>query len=149
MIERDAGLARTWAGLGAHVARGEPTDADLVERAAQHVRSVVVMERAGSDLRAVIEAGCEGAALASNRIRMIVCASSIDTATVEIVTRSRLEHVILLAGRSAGGLFRRRIPADRLAEAIDAADDLSGHPRLQLDLGRSESWSALGLDPPR
>jgi hypothetical protein len=41
--------------------------------------------------------------------------------------------------------LRRRVPVERLAAAVDAADDLSGTPRLVLDLGRAEDRAALGL----
>ncbi len=37
---------------------------------------------------------------------------------------------------------------ERLAEAIDVADDLAGHPKLELDLSDELAWQELALSPP-
>jgi hypothetical protein len=69
------------------------------------------------------------------------------------VHKSGLDYVLLRIGASAArfvpfvGRKRARVPA--LAQAIDAADDLAGNPRLDLDLTTIEGWAVLGVDPPQ
>ena len=55
--------------------------------------------------------------------------------------------VLLLPARRL--LARKtRLEPDLVAEAVDAADDLAGEPRLTADLGAADGWRALRLEPP-
>ena len=149
VVEHDRTLAERWVSSGAHVAPGRASDPDLVERAAQGARSVVVMDRRGEDLAAVVRSAVEGAKLASRDMRLIVCARDVDGEVLDIVRRSLLEHVVIQTG-SVGDrrLLRSRTPSEKVFEAIDAGDDLPGHPRLELDLDNDQAWRELGLEPP-
>lgn len=118
---------------GAHVAAGDTGDDDLVERAAQGARTIVLGEvgdRAPA-LEGAARAGVERAVLMGGR--------------GEDVPGS-MSWVVLVVPRSL--LRRRSLPPDALAEAIDAADDLAGEPRLVVDLGTDEGWAALRLERP-
>ena len=144
----DADAAARWRALGAHVAVGGATDPDLVERAAQGVRTVVValrpprapLGRAPSASEGVLESVVEGARAASPSVRLVVYADALREEERDAV--ARVEHIVLLAR----GL--RPPPAEAVAEAIDAADDLAGQPRVELDLRRSAAWETLGVAPP-
>ena len=139
--------------MGAHVARGEAQDVDFIERAAQNVRTIVVLQEAGAELSELVAAAAHGGRLASAEMRLVVCLGNEEPTVQEIVQRSGLDYVLLRIGTSAArfmpfvGRKRGRVPA--LVEAIDAADDLAGNPRLDLDLTTTEGWRALGLDPPQ
>ena len=144
----DADAAARWRALGAHAAVGAAADPDLVERAAQGVRTVVValrptrapLGRTPSAPEGVLESVVEGARAASPSVRLVVYADALRDEEREAV--ARVEHVVLLAR----GL--RPPPAEAVAEAIDAADDLAGQPRVELDLRRSGAWETLGVTPP-
>lgn len=127
------------AGHGVHIARGSELDADLVERAAQSVRTIVAFD--GSTLEPVIDG-----ARAAGVERIVLCAASVSPAARDQLRASSLEYVVLEPPRK--GLFRKGVTDDALAEAIDAADDMSGKLRLELDLNESEAWETLKLEPP-
>jgi len=149
VVEDDPTLAERWTSAGAYVARGRASDPDLVERAAQGARSVVVMDRRGDDLAAVVRAAVEGASLASPGMRLIVCGRDLDDVVLETVRRSVLEHVVVRTGPVGDRrLLRSRTPSEKVIEAIDACDDLPGHPRLELDLGDERAWADLGVERP-
>ncbi|MDQ3751493.1 MAG: hypothetical protein M3333_01185 [Actinomycetota bacterium] len=137
VIEPDAALAALWKELGAYVARGPATDADLIERAAQDVRTVVLFEEAQPSIEAVLE----GAELAGVE-RLVVCARGPSENLLRLVRASRMDYVVLATGTGLLGRARR---LRSTAEAIDAADDLGGHPRLELDLDDPASRRSLGL----
>jgi hypothetical protein len=143
VIEADASAAGEWGTLGAHVARGSSGDADLVERAAQNVRTLVVGPGAAGEetMRALVE----GAELAGVE-RIVLFGPRLRDEIVAIVRASELQRVLLATGRRVpwGG---RRVDDAALAEAIDAADDLSGEVRLELDLADPGAWRRLGLEP--
>jgi len=124
---------------GVHIARGPDLDADLVERAAQNVRTIVNFDV--STLTPVIEG-----ARSARVDRIVVCADTVNDDAREQLRGSALEYVVLVPPRK--GLFRKGVPDDALAEAIDAADDMSGKLRLELDLNESEAWAMLGLEVP-
>ncbi|MDQ3766847.1 MAG: NAD-binding protein [Actinomycetota bacterium] len=138
VIEADAASAARWKELGAYVAQGSEADADLVERAAQDVRTVVVFE----DAQASIEAVLEGAELAGVE-RLVVCTPRPPDHLLARVRASRMDYVVLKVG-SPRLLGRARRPSN-MAEAIDAADDLGGHPRLEVDLEDAASRRSLDL----
>ncbi len=129
-----AGSAR-WKELGAHVARGDHDDSDVIERAGQNARTIVVFEPTPLVLTAVVE----GARLAAIE-RIVVCSGR--PVDVEEVRTSGLSYVLLVA------TSRRSRKHEAIAEAIDAADDLAGDVRLELDLSRRDAWAALRLAPP-
>lgn len=138
VIEADGTSAARWKSLGAYVARGSELDADLVERAAQDVRTVVVFE----DAQASIEAVLEGAQLAGVE-RLVVCIPEPSEHVLSRVRETPMDYVVLKTGRL--GTWRRSRRLCSTAEAIDAADDLGGHPRLQIDLRDATSRRALGV----
>ncbi len=134
--------ADAWQELGVKVAPGRDDDADLIERAAQGVRTVVVIDGESGRAREVIDEVVEGVRAAGVE-RLILCTRGPDEALLDAVRSSGLDYVVLQIG--AGLLSRKRISIEDVAEAIDAADDLAGSPRLELDLTKSESRAALGL----
>lgn len=122
---------------GAHVALGDPGDEDLVERATQGVRTIVLgplpPETRGAALAAAARAGVGRAVLLGGRVEDVPPAMS----------------CVVISVRGPRLLGRRRSPgADDLAEAIDAADDLAGQPRLTVDVATEEGRRALRLGPP-
>lgn len=114
---------------GAHVAVGSPGDDDLVERAAQGARTIVagIEGRAGA-LEGAARAGVDRAVLVGGDAEDVPASMS----WVLLVTKRRL---------------RRGPSHDDVAEAIDAADDLAGEPRLVADLTTAEGWKTLRLEP--
>jgi uncharacterized protein YbjT (DUF2867 family) len=150
VVEEDPAAAPVWARLGAHVARGASTDTDLLERAAQQVRTVVVAQRAGVALVEVVKAVVEAARLVPGDVRLVVCMRG-DADAEEAIRSSGLDYVILRTGKKRARLRRgsRRPSVTMIAEAVDAADDLAGHPSLDVDLTAPGGWRALGLDPPQ
>lgn len=114
---------------GAHVAAGDPGDDDLVERAAQGARTIVAGPegRAGA-LEGAARAGVDRAVLLGGDAGDVPASMS----WVLLVTKRRL---------------RRGVGVDDVAEAVDAADDMAGEPRLTADLTTEEGWKALRLDP--
>jgi uncharacterized protein YbjT (DUF2867 family) len=148
VVENDARLGEAWRSLGAHVARGEPLDADLFERAAQHCRTLVLIED-GSIIPEAMEDALEGASLARVE-RTVLLAARRSPQASEALRTTTMEYVLLTAG-ARKGLLRRpawSVAPGRLAEAIDAADDIGGEVRLELDLSDAAAWAELGLNPP-
>jgi hypothetical protein len=58
---------------------------------------------------------------------------------------------VLIGGTRRGALRKPAwaVGTEDLARAVDAADDLGGGPRLELDLSEPQAWVTLGLDEPR
>jgi NAD(P)-dependent dehydrogenase (short-subunit alcohol dehydrogenase family) len=145
VIEVDDRAAARWRSLGAHVAAGENTDSDLVERAAQGVRTLVLFDGEAAAVQPVVE----GASLA--RVdRLVLCSSDPQNDAMASIRASRIDYVVL---RTAVGRRRfwggpNQLSDEIIAEAIDAADDLAGEPKLDLDLRQPASWQQLGLEPP-
>ena len=151
VIEEDRARGEEWKKFGAHVALGSPSDFDLIERAAQHVRSIVIVESGVSDSAAVVEATLMGARLVpGERARVIFVAAAPDPKIEETLNGSEFDFLILRIATGKSFIRRSRpLAPEQLAEAINAADDLTGTPRREIDLGSDEGWSALGLQPPR
>lgn len=133
--------AEDLAGYGVHIARGPELDADLVERAAQNVRTIIAFDTATEVIESVVEGG-----RAARVERIVVCATSVPEPVRSHLRDSDLDYVVLQAPRK--GLLRKGVSETALAEAIDAADDMSGRLRLELNLNESAAWKLLNLDPP-
>ena len=148
VVTDDADGGAKWRSLGAHVARGSSVDDDLIERAAQNARSIVVFDRAGNGLGEVAKAVLEGARRAHVGRVLVVCRAA-SGEVFDAVTSSLLDHVVLITGGDGGArrLLRRNAGAsdDLVAEAVDAADDLAGEPRLVIDMTKPEGLAALRL----
>jgi hypothetical protein len=137
-----------WQRLGAFVAMGEAGDADLIERAATNVRTIVLgegtadlsMEELG-ELIAGARRGSVG--------RFGVCQRQPDPAWVEALRTAEVEFVVLATAKKPRiGKARTRIPISKLSEAIDAADDIAGRIQAELDLTIPKAWKVLKVDPP-
>ena len=145
VLEADAIASDRWRSLGAHVASGPQWDADLIERAAQNVRTIAVGDRHDRDPTELMEALVEGGELASRDMRLVVVGDVLPRA-LSVLRDSKLAYVILGPPARRRLLGRRpSLPPERLAEAVDAADDLAGEPRLELDLGDERAWRELKL----
>lgn len=140
-IELSPAVAEELRSRGVRVAKGPYLDADLVERAAQNVRTIVVFEPD----REVLETVIAGARFASVE-RLVLCGERIPDLAGHALGAAKVDHVILSLPRKK--LFRSAVPDEKVAEAIDAADDLAGNPRLELDLGDATSWAKLKLEAP-
>ena len=148
VIEEEPGRRDLWRDLGAHVALGSGTDPDLVERAVQHARSIVVFERPAGRGE-LLDGVFQGARLAPGETaRILYVTSDEDAAVREALDASAFDYVVLrLPRRSRWRRAPVLTPAD-LADAVNAADDLAGNPRLDVDVSSAEGRQALGLDPP-
>ncbi|MDQ4142273.1 MAG: NAD-binding protein [Actinomycetota bacterium] len=149
VIEEHHERAPIWRELGAHVALGSPSDPDLVERAAQHARSIVIFASDPTNAPVVLDGVLEGARLTPGEAaRVIYLSDDDDPAARATLDASAFDYVMLRVGRR--GRFVRRgsvVTVEDLAEAVSAADDLAGEPRLSIDLTSDEGWRALHLDP--
>jgi hypothetical protein len=146
VLEESSAAAAHWRKLGAHVASGPQWDADLIERAAQNVRTIVVGPAHRRTPSTLMDAVIAGGGYAAPGMRLVVFGTDVDESVVESLRSSVLDYVVLEA--PAAGLLGRRskVTPRELAEAIDAADDLSGSPRLELDLSDPSARGALRLD---
>jgi hypothetical protein len=145
VLEADEIASDRWRSLGAHIASGPQWDADLIERAAQNVRTIAVGDRHDRDPTELMEALVEGGELASRDMRLVVVGDVLPRA-LSVLRDSKLDYVILGPPARHRLLGRRSsLPPERLAEAVDAADDLAGEPRLELDLGDERAWRELKL----
>jgi hypothetical protein len=129
------------AGKGVHIARGPFFDADLVERAAQNVRTVVLFDTTEEVAKDVVEG-----ARAARVDRIVQCSKSVPEPVLTALRDSSLEYVVLQMPRK--GRFRKGVPDDSVAEAIDAADDMGGRLRLELDLNERDAWETLKVEAP-
>jgi hypothetical protein len=147
VIEPDPEVQKRWRSAGAHVAVGE-LDADLVERAAQGVRTLVV-GRLLPPTDEPIEELLSGAVRAG--VGRVVVYTDRDDAqgwargfSESVVLRAPYKRSLFRGGRGPSG--------PEAAALIDAADDLAaddgaGPLRLELDVTK-ESWAPLGLAAP-
>lgn len=131
VLLRDGSEAPHWRSLGAFVATGDPDDEDLVERACQNVRTVVIF---GPPTAALVTG-----ASAANVSRLV----SVTSRAVARVPHP--EHVRLVT-KARRGLLKSRCRDEDLAVAISAADDLASVPVEPVYLTDPEGWSALKLE---
>jgi hypothetical protein len=123
---------------GAHVASGDLFDEDLVERACQGVRTIVLGD---------VPAEVRSVALTAAALAGVDRAVLVDTPPEGVPEGMSWVALMLPRGRLLGR--RKPLAPGVVAEAVDAADDLAGEPRLVADLGTDEGWHALRLEPPR
>lgn len=130
VLEATTARRDEWRAMGAFFAGGEADDPDLVERAAQNARTIVVLAGRVTDevIAIVLEAG-----LNAGVDRLVCCAEAIAGSVKEAVRASRISHVLIETGRPRL-LRRKEASSERAAEAVDAADDLAGDPRIEVDL---------------
>ena len=133
--------------LGAYVAAGDPEDPDLVARAAQHARTIVVFDDAGGR---ILDAVAEAASLLPSAPRVVVVSPSITDETIGRLRRSPLDYIALRVPSPPRFRLRRKqsVSNELVAEAVNAADDLAGEPRLELDLETAAAWTELRLEAP-
>lgn len=132
--------AQQWRELGAYAASGRP-DPDLIERAGQNVRTMVLFDPMDDVSEVALEA-----AEAARIGRVIVITPGSAEHWPQQLTSAGFDYVVLRTGRKR--LFRRVVPDDRVAIAVDAADDLAGRVGLDLDLAEPTAWAALGIESP-
>lgn len=122
-------------------ATGDLDDADLIERAAQNVRTVVVGESPqATEAMTAITAGASAAAVE----RLILVTRRKDVTAEHLLGGWTGEHAILRS--ASGGLLKRRsLPTAVIAEAVDAADDMAGEVRLDIDLNDPDRRAILRL----
>lgn len=129
--------AADWRRLGAHVAVGEP-DGDLLERAGQSSRTIALFDPIDELAQDAI-----AAAQAARIDRVVAVLSRPSAALSTLLSGSELTYVVLVAARKG---LKRAPDAAKIAEAVDAADDLAGEVRLELDLAEPGAWDALGIE---
>ncbi len=138
VLEASRTRAMRWRDMGAIVAEGQATDPDLVERAALGARSVVLGPVA-SYLAPVLE----GIRMAGAPRFIFIARERADIGTVE----GAAESYVVLRIPPEGLLRRAKIGADALAECIDAADDLTGTPKMVVEVTTDAGRALLGLPP--
>lgn len=143
----DAGERERWRGQGLHVAVGDISDEDFAWRACMNVRTVVAGDRSPVDreirplLASILRKAGVGRVVAAG-------AGEPDPLVAGLESEPDLEHVILRYRRRGFLKAKDAVSPEHLALAVDAADDLAGGPRLDLDLTHAEAWAELSLDPP-
>ena len=139
--------AERWKRRSVHAAVGPFDDADLVERAALNVRTAVVGEHLEPPTTETTVALADGLGAAGVE-RVVVVGAKVDEWLVHDLKEGRAQYVILRLPRRSR-LGRPRLPVGSVAEAIDAADDLAGEVRLDLDLADPHAWATLGVPAPQ
>jgi hypothetical protein len=141
----DSMRAQEWRALGAHVAAGSVDDADLIERAAQQARSIVLFDAPQETVSAVVQA----ARLVGRPLpRIIYCTTRRDSRARELLGSSGLDYVSIIVPVARRGLRRRKkqeVEPESVGEAVSAADDIAGEMKLEVDLQGREGRAALGL----
>ena len=140
VVENDPELIARWRSLGAKPARGAVDDADLITRAAEGTRSLVLCDESFN-----LATMPEIETYLPSDTRLIFVFERSDP-VVELAPGR--QHVILrhLAKRSRLSV-RRGLGYDAIARLVDAADDMAGEPRLVADLTTEDGWKALRLEP--
>ena len=138
VVVADRSDAPRWRALGAYVAFGDALDDDLVERASYGARTIALGD--GAALAPAL-AGAQRA----GADRVVLCRADVDDGDRRALEGSGMDFVVLLVPRRRRLVRRGRVAPVDVARAIDAADDLAGSPRVELDLGDDAAWERLGL----
>lgn len=147
IILGDDACRERWRTLGLHVAVGDLTDDDFLWRACTNVRTVVAGDGRPADAPEVRES--LPSLLGKTDVdRLVVVGPAEDDALVGSLRDADMDHVILRFRKRGLLGSRRGVATADLAAAIDAADDLAGEPRLDLDLLDAGSWTQLRLPAP-
>lgn len=141
VIEDDPAAAQDWKAMGAHVALAREWDADLIERACFGARTMVIFERKNNDDELLSEALRAREPTGVDRLILVRPKPT----TPAALARADTDHVVL--GTGGGGILKRKSSAsdDLVADAVNAADDIEGHPRLVVDLTNPIDLQKLGL----
>ena len=142
VLTPDAWRGDPFRAAGAYVALGDPADDDLVERAAQNVRTLVLGDEGITP--EALDALVTGASRAGVG-RWIYCSDVPAQRIVDRLREAGKDYVVLATGRR-GLLKRSSVTPVRIGEAIDAADDLAGDVRLELDLNDPVAWKELRME---
>jgi hypothetical protein len=140
VIERDPQLADRWR---AFVAQGSADDSDLVERAAHSCRTMVLFDV--DDGAASTVATALAGARSTTIDRVVLIALRAAPECLQLLREEDIDYILVQATRQRSLLLRRPPDVKLIAEVVDAADDLSGHPRLELDLSDPAARRVLGL----
>jgi hypothetical protein len=142
----DVAVGEDFQARGAHVAWGDAADADLIERAAQNARTIVIVTDSRSRTDELLRAAVDGGR-AAGVDRIVFCGTHRAGWVVETLEGEAVEYVALWAGKRR--LLRGpELPVEAVAAVIDAADDIAGDVRLDLDLTDAAAWAKLKLAPP-
>lgn len=136
----DAVEKPAWVALGIHVAIGDPTDDDLIERAGQGARTLALFDEHANDPETV--GAASKAATAAGIERLILCAPDVPPGILQLIEGAEAGYVALSYGRRLS--LKGRAPVEVIVEAVDAADDMSGDPRLAVDLRQGGALALLG-----
>ena len=139
------GERETWRNRGVYVAVGDAEDEDFVWRAAGGVRTVVASaERLSGSAGSVLVVAAKRAGVG----RFIVLAAGSEPKLPPELIEEGADLIVLRLPKKKLLGKEKLSPAD-VAEAVDAADDLAGFPRLDLDLSEPDAWRELRLSPPQ
>ncbi|MFP5351994.1 MAG: NAD(P)H-binding protein [Actinomycetota bacterium] len=140
VVVTDASEKPAWVSLGVHVAVGDPTDDDLIERAGQSARTLVLFDGHANDPATV--GAATKAASAAGIERLILCAPDVSSEIRRQVEETQKSYVLLSYGRRLS--LKGRASVEVISEAVDAADDMSGDPRVAVDLREEGALGLLG-----
>ena len=132
-----------WATRDVYVAPGDPLDPDLIERACTNVRTVVLTFLGRKVPMSLVDGVLTGATQAGTD-RIVACAPSADTDLLRALNGGGLSYVLVVTGRR-GFLPKVTAEAHAVAQAVSAADDLAGAPRLVVDLTTEDGRAELRL----
>jgi hypothetical protein len=77
--------------------------------------------------------------------RVVLIALRAAPECLQLLREEDIDYILVQATRQRSLLLRRPPDVKLIAEVVDAADDLSGHPRLELDLSDPAAGRVLGL----
>ena len=147
LVLADEAERERWRARGLHVAVGDMADEDFAWRACMNVRTVVAGDHTPVDgeMREVLAGVLRKAGV--GRL-VVVGAGESDALAGSLQADDELEYVVLRFRRRGLLGAKDAVAPDALAVAVDAADDLAGTPRLDLDLTQDDAWTRLRLERP-
>lgn len=134
VIEPDRERAARLKERKAFVAVGDPSDAELIERAGYGARTAVLADPVPVTNELLT-------AIAAARITRVVYAGRSRDA-IDVLASAPLDHVVLK--RKRGTLGRDR-DLQLVVAAVIAADDVAGNPRVVVDLTKKNDLAQLSL----